>query len=88
MAIKQRASCIDTAIHTTLLTLCRLEREFFLYLFYLYFGGVLLVLNSKFPISNLLVRKFHGQGFAEGKTFAVTFKVTWNREKGVLVYEV
>lgn len=29
MAIKQGASCIDMAIHTTLLALCRLERAFF-----------------------------------------------------------
>lgn len=29
MAIKHTASCIDTAIYTTLLTLCHLEREIF-----------------------------------------------------------
>lgn len=30
MAIKQGATCIDMAIHTTLLTLRRLERDIFL----------------------------------------------------------
>lgn len=61
MAIKHGASCIDTAIHTTLLTLCRLQRESFLTFFYLRVVSVLVVCESGLSNGDALRDAFRHQ---------------------------